>query len=146
MHDMRTLYDAHGWTVTAEAIPDEDIASPDGDCYSARDVELFGDTWDYVTLHVSVDLNGATIGEDWLSGVEHGELDGVTADAFDLTPPQYGQGKDGTATLTMGSPLSSVVIEAIRQAGDWLAAIGARPDRPNFDAMVRHFDPHRPSD
>jgi len=142
MDETRTLYSADGWVVEATMTPDLDVHAPDGDCYSQRDYELYGATWSYVGIIVNVQLNGVTIGEDQLWGVEHGQLSDVEADAFELTPPEYGRTDDGTPTVTMGSPLSGVVIEAIDQAGKWLQSINARPDRASFDKMARTFDPH----
>lgn len=143
MDDTRTLYSADMWKVTATIETDYDSTPRDFECYSTEDVLLFGDGWEFVDLHVTVELNGAVIGEDRLGGVEHGAMgDAVTADAWDLTPPEYARGDDGTPTVTMGSPLAGVVIEAIASADRWLQSIDAHPDRASFDRMLRTFDPH----
>ena len=138
MEHLSTLYDANGWIVNVEAEADE--YGPDGDCYTERDLELHGDTWESITLHVTVDLHGRTIGDAWISGVEHGQMGGgVTADALELTPSEYGQEEDGTPYVSMGSPLSGAVVEAIDEAGKWLASVGAQV---NMWPLVQRFDPH----
>jgi hypothetical protein len=103
--ETRTLFSHDKLMVSAAMIAD-----------TAEDVRWEAGEWRYVGLVVSVLWNDVQIGAGSLWGVEHGPISkDVDADAWDLVPSIV----DG-AVVHMGSPLSTVVEEALQEASDWL--------------------------
>jgi hypothetical protein len=120
MDETHTLFEQGAVKIIARIT--EDDQEPDGDF----DAEYFR-RWqecefEMVGIIARVELNGVTIGEDSLWGVEHGAVaEGVTADAWEFVPAVT----EGH-TVVMGSPLASVVDEALSNANEWLTAITAQ--------------------
>jgi len=120
MDETRTLFEQGAVRIIARIT--EDDQEPDGDFdadyferYQACEFEMVG-------IIVHVELNGATIGEASLWGVEHGAVaEDVTADAWEFVPAVT----EGN-TVTMGSPLASVVDEALSNASAWLISTTAQ--------------------
>jgi hypothetical protein len=100
-----------------------------------QDFETLEDRQDYferfkrgdfigVGVIVTVSLYGVTIGEGSLWSIEHGQVSADTnADAWELSPAQFPEPN----VVFMASPLSSVVVEALDVAADYLVRIDAGP-------------------
>jgi hypothetical protein len=95
-----------------------------------------------VGMTVGVSVNGVTVGEDDLWGVQHGTgTDGAEADAWELTPAEY----PSPGAVIMGSPLSGVVVEALATAQHWLTEVGAGQDvQAALTAALLWADPNDP--
>lgn len=118
--ETRTLFEQGAVKIIARIT--EDDQEPDGD-FDAEYFERYqACEFAMVEILVEVELNGVTIGEGSLCGVEHGEVaEGVTADAWEFVPA-VAVGN----TVVMGSPLASVVDEALSNASAWLISTTAQ--------------------
>lgn len=95
----------------------------------------------YVGMVVRVEVDGFTAGEDSLWGIEHGTVgENVEADAWELTPAQYGNDDDGRAWTIGGSSLVSVVTEAIERTRSLARTL--EQQRHALDAAEKKFDPN----
>lgn len=120
----RTLFEQGHLTITATALSDEDANPDEADCYTEENVAAWkNNLWAYVGMDVRVLWAGREIGQASLWSIEHGQLDDNTyADAWKITPAAY-EITDGQPTTTMGSPLSSVIVEALGEAATWLMTL-----------------------
>jgi hypothetical protein len=140
--DRRELYNANGWRIEGVIDHDLDAHPGESDCYSAEDIAAWkADRWQYVNVGARVYLHGVLLGEDWLGGVESGQLAEVECDPFELVPAEYGE-VQGMRSVTMPSAMTGVVLEAVAEARAFLDKItGARPE---LAAIERTFDPNNP--
>jgi hypothetical protein len=153
--ETRTLWESGELVITGEMLP-EDVPAEDlmGDFDTPEDEAEFrkhlenGDL-EYVGMVVTVTYAGAEIAQDSLWGIESGYLgryDGreVHADAWEITPADYGPAVPGvhTGTVVMGSSLAGVIDEAIGNARKWADANGSDAMRAALDAAQAWADPN----
>lgn len=129
VRDITDLVRAHGQivpervSVIAELHVDDDLQPDEYDCYGAGDFAAFsrGD-WQYVGVTVRVCTQDweTQLGSAVLWGVEHGQLNGVTADALSYTPSVT-----SGASVMMGSALYEVTDTALTLARETCAAAAA---------------------
>jgi hypothetical protein len=106
--DSKIVYTSRDFTVKVVLTEDTDTHPDEFGCYSDDDMVAWkSDQWRYVDVTATVTANGHTIGENTLSGVEHGTLgDGTEVDALNVTVPD--------------SAALNVVYEALCDARDTL--------------------------
>jgi len=141
--ESRTLFECAPLTVTLEAWTDEESSPADAECYSPEDVALFtSGEWQYVMLRAVVTVDTGQpghhemiIGEDSLSGVEHGHMSDVECDAFEMT----GGWSEGNAHFS-GSSAWSVVVDAVGQAESLMTALQGQSDAlSEIESWVDNF-------
>jgi hypothetical protein len=111
----RELYRDGELTLQGYMLPDIESSPHDADCYTGQDVMAWhAGMWAFVTMVVDVEWNGVAIASGVLGAVEHGDLSGGTADAWELVPALEAETDD--SAVVQGSALSSVVDEAVSAA------------------------------
>lgn len=118
--ESRDLYRDGALTIRGYMLPDVDSTVLEVECYDPKDVRawLFGH-WAFVGMAVDVEWSGVVIASASLWGIEHGTLgSNVHTNAWQLVPTLT----DDTVT-TLGSPLSSVLEEAISSARTFHSSI-----------------------
>ena len=100
--------------IRAEIMPDYDADLSFDETGETRE-NIASGLWECFTTRVSVSLNGATIGEDWLGG-------SIYADPRDFFTEHYGLAAKSRADgVTYGAYFPDMVREAIGEARQWLA-------------------------
>jgi hypothetical protein len=133
--------------IEASMYRDEDYDPKDQEFDTPADREDYLARWrrdDFmgVGMEVEVSLYGVTIGEGSLWGIEHGQVSADTnADAWEISPAQFPEPN----VVFMASPLSSVIVEALDVAADYLTRIEAgQAARDAVKAAQRWADPNNP--
>jgi hypothetical protein len=120
----RSLGCAMGFDVMVYLHPDEH-PGPDGDCYSAADIDAFGSTWSYVIVAVSIGREGLELGRADIGMCEFGALgDGTVCDPLADGPGFIVDGTPEPPTFAFGYG-TDLLAEAIVEASALLARLGA---------------------
>lgn len=124
MYETRELWAQGLLRVVATVEPDMDTSPGDYECYSDMDERLWRTgAWEYVGIVARVEWDSVVIGEGCMWGVEHGQLDAVTTDAWEWVLPSEKRTASGERQLVGGSPLAEAVAEALDVASRWVGGL-----------------------